>query len=356
MTSQETSPEYEGSLLWTLEEISHLVSHSGNAAETLANVVKLIQQRFKTDVCSVYLLQPDRSNLVLAATVGLLPQSVGRVRMRLNEGLVGLVGEQVEPLVLADATKHPRFKYFPEAGEDTYHSFLGVPLVDRRLLQGVLVVQTIEPRVFSQEDVGMLMTAGRQLAPIVSEARTMGQFVAPAHERLYALAQNLWWSWDDDSTRLFRALDPVPRPYRGRATQRCNRYRLTNLKSGRRNWRCTAASTTPIAECRSTCRRNTPGGRGMPVSFGPDRWPIFPLSSACTNQFRSIQAAWAYSQAITLRVPPIWASHSSALDSITRRVISSSVSILKVGSRRTTSASTVRCCQFIKFSVRLVNQ
>ena len=209
MTSQETSPEYKGSPLWTLGEISHLVSHSGNAAETLTNVVKLIQQRFKTDVCSVYLLQPDRSNLVLAATVGLLPQSVGLVRMRLNEGLVGLVGEQVEPLVLEDATKHPRFKYFPEAGEDPYHSFLGVPLVDRRLLQGVLVVQTIEPRVFSQEDVGMLMTAGRQLAPIVTEARTLGQFVAPAHERLYALAQNLWWSWDDDSTRLFRALDPV---------------------------------------------------------------------------------------------------------------------------------------------------
>ena len=207
MTFQDTSPEYKGSLLWTLGEISHLVSHSGNAAETLTNVVKLIQQRFKTDVCSVYLLQSDRSNLVLAATVGLLPQSVGLVRMRLNEGLVGLVGEQVEPLVLEDATKHPRFKYFPEAGEDPYHSFLGVPLVDRQLLQGVLVVQTIEPRVFSQEDVGMLMTAGRQLAPIVTEARTLGQFVAPAHERLYALAQNLWWSWDDDSTRLFRALE-----------------------------------------------------------------------------------------------------------------------------------------------------
>ena len=67
MTAQKPAPEYEGSLLWTLEEISHLVSHSGNAAETLANVVQLIQQRFKTDVCSVYLLEPDRTNLVLAA-------------------------------------------------------------------------------------------------------------------------------------------------------------------------------------------------------------------------------------------------------------------------------------------------
>ena len=205
----ESATTYEGSLLWTLEEISRLVSHSGNPAETLANIVQLIQRRFETDVCSVYLLEPDRANLVLAATVGLRPESVGRVRMRLSEGLVGLVGEQVRPQVVADATRHPRFKYFGEAGEDPYHSFLGVPLIDRGLLQGVLVVQTVEPRAFSPDDVRMLMTAGAQLAPVVSEARTLDQFVAPAHQRLCALAQNLWWSWDDDTTSLFRELDPI---------------------------------------------------------------------------------------------------------------------------------------------------
>jgi len=136
---------HEGALLWTLEEISRLVSNSGNFSETLMNIVKLIQQRFETDVCSVYLLEPDRSNLVLAATVGLRPESVGRVRMRLTEGLVGLVSEHVRPQVVEDATKHPRFKYLPEAGEDPYHSFLGVPLIDGGLLQGVLVVQTVQP-------------------------------------------------------------------------------------------------------------------------------------------------------------------------------------------------------------------
>jgi len=61
-----TSPQQ--SLLLTLEEISRLVSHSGNASETLSNIVQLLQQRFETDVCSVYLLEPDRSTLVLAAT------------------------------------------------------------------------------------------------------------------------------------------------------------------------------------------------------------------------------------------------------------------------------------------------
>ncbi len=186
-----------------------LVSDTGNTHETLTNVVQMIQARFGTDVCSVYLLEPDRSNLVLAATIGLRQESVGRVRMRLTEGLVGLVAEQLKPQCVADAMQHPRFKYFSEAGEDPYRSFLGVPLIDRGLLQGVLVVQTIAPRVFGPDDEQALVAAGAELAPIVAEARSIGQFLVPTHRRLAALAQNLWWSWDPDTTSLFRELDPT---------------------------------------------------------------------------------------------------------------------------------------------------
>ena len=131
MSTSDVVAREEESFLWTLEEISRLVSASGNASETLTNIVHLIQERFGTDVCSVYLLEADRSNLVLAATVGLRLESVGRVRMRLSEGLAGLVAEQLRPQVVADAPSHPRFKYFAEAGEDLYRSFLGVPILDR---------------------------------------------------------------------------------------------------------------------------------------------------------------------------------------------------------------------------------
>ena len=197
------------SLLLTLEEIGQLVSGSGNPSETLTNIVNLIQQRFVTDVCSVYLLEPDRTTLVLAATIGLRPESVGLVKMRVNEGLAGLVAEQLRPVFVRDATQHPRFKYFREAGEDPYRTFVGVPVIDRGVLQGVLVVQTAESRAFSDDDLRMLSTAGAQLAPIVSEARAVGNFVTPVHQRLLALAQNLWWSWDEESVSLFRELDPV---------------------------------------------------------------------------------------------------------------------------------------------------
>jgi len=193
----------------TREEISNLVHESGKPAETLMNVVALIAGRFHTDVCSAYLLEPDRAHLVLAATLGLRPQCIGTLRMGLHEGLAGLVAEQVRPVAVEQAKTHPRFKYFTEAGEDAYQSFLGVPLIDRGVLQGVLVVQTIEPRTFDPVEIEMLADAAGQVAHVVSEARTLDRFIAPAQERLWALARNLWWSWDPDSSALFLDLSPV---------------------------------------------------------------------------------------------------------------------------------------------------
>src|SRR5271166_2108416 len=140
----ETASARAATYVLTLEEIGHLAAEGGKPAETLMNVVALIARRFQTDVCSAYLLEPDRANLVLAATLGLRPQCVGTLRMSLTEGLAGLVAEQVRPLALEHAKKHPRFKYFREAGEDAYQGFLGVPLIDRGVLQGVLIVQATE--------------------------------------------------------------------------------------------------------------------------------------------------------------------------------------------------------------------
>jgi len=193
----------------TLDEIANLTAVGGNPADTLKNVAALIAKRFKTDVCSAYLLEPDRATLVLAATLGLRPQCVGTLRMSVHEGLAGLVAETARPVAAEQAKNHPRFKYFTESGEDQYQSFLGVPVIDRGVLQGVLAVQTVEPRAFREDEIRMLAEAAAQLAPVVSEARTLDRFIAPVRERLWSLARNLWWSWDADTTSLFRDLDPV---------------------------------------------------------------------------------------------------------------------------------------------------
>ena len=126
MSIRDVAARDEDSALWTLEEISRLVSASGNASETLNNIVHLIQRRFGTDVCSVYLLEPDRANLVLAATVGLRAESVGRVRMRLTEGLAGLVAERLRPQFVADARDASALQVFSRSRRGS------LPLVPRR--------------------------------------------------------------------------------------------------------------------------------------------------------------------------------------------------------------------------------
>src|SRR4029079_8412567 len=113
-SSDMSDPTYalKNSHVLTLEEISNLAQEGGKPAETLMNVVALIASRFRTDVCSAYLLEPDRTTLVLAATLGLRPQCVGTVRMGINEGLAGLVAEEVGPVAVEQVRNHPRFKYF----------------------------------------------------------------------------------------------------------------------------------------------------------------------------------------------------------------------------------------------------
>src|ERR1700689_4443298 len=174
--AMQTSELIRSSYVLTLEEIANLTAEGGKPAETLMNVVALIAKRFRTDVCSAYLLEPDRANLVLAATVGLRKECIGSLRMAVHEGLTGLVAELVRPVSGGQVKTHPRFKYFQNAGEDAYQSFLGVPLIDRGVLQGVLVVQTKDARVFSEDEIRMLAEAANQVAPVVSEARTLDRF------------------------------------------------------------------------------------------------------------------------------------------------------------------------------------
>ena len=89
--AKNSEPQTAATVL-TVEEIANLTREGGTPADTLMNVVALIATRFRTDVCSAYLVEPDRAHLVLAATVGLDPRSIGTLRMQLSEGLAGLVG------------------------------------------------------------------------------------------------------------------------------------------------------------------------------------------------------------------------------------------------------------------------
>ena len=157
--------------LETLEDISTLISHSEDLQEALRSIVTIIVQRMETEVCSIYLLEHKNTRLTLCATMGLDEDSVGKVSMGIDEGLTGLVIEQMRPVKVVDAQTHPRYKYFPETGEERFHSFLGIPLTEKRAPIGVLVVQTSRRREFSPDEIRLLKAISSQVSSIIIQAR-----------------------------------------------------------------------------------------------------------------------------------------------------------------------------------------
>ena len=85
-----------------------------------------------------------------------------------------------------------------------------MPLVDRGSLQGVLVVQTTEPREFSGDEISMLVAATAQLSPLVSELRRIGAFRGPGLRAAAGVgAEPVVVLGSRRPHSLFRELDPV---------------------------------------------------------------------------------------------------------------------------------------------------
>ena len=167
-------------MLETLHRVVHAVNAAADFSAALQIVVDEVATATAADVCSVYLHEEDLNYLRLMGTHGLNASAVGTVRLAVSEGLVGLVAERQESINLEDADQHPRFRYFPETGEERFHSFLGVPIIHYQSRLGVLVVQRVAHAGFSDAEVAFLVTMAAQLAGAIAHARTRGDLAVLA--------------------------------------------------------------------------------------------------------------------------------------------------------------------------------
>ncbi len=161
-------------MLETLRRIVQDVSAAPDLPSALAITVNRIRDTMHVAACTVYLADEDNREYVLMATAGLNPQAAGRVRLNRQQGLIGLVAERREPLNLEDASRHPRFHSVQDVGEEAYHAFLGVPLIQYRRVLGVLTVQHTATRQFQPAEVDFLVTIAAQLASILNHAILSG--------------------------------------------------------------------------------------------------------------------------------------------------------------------------------------
>ncbi len=170
-------------MLDTLHRIVQEVTRANDLSKALQLLTSGVRKAIQADVCSVYLTDFDSREHVLAATEGLRPEAVGKVRLPMHRGLIGLVAERAEPLNLDDATSHPRYLYIPHTGETEYHGFLGVPIIQYRTVLGVLVVRQQQPRQFEDEEVTFLFTLAAQLAGAIKHAQASGELATLTNRR-----------------------------------------------------------------------------------------------------------------------------------------------------------------------------
>ncbi len=156
MASLEQKLHEKTAQLAALREIGRAINAAWELKATLELITRKTAEVMDMDSCSIYLLDKAGEYLVLEATTGLIPESVGRARLRLGEGLTGWAAKMGQPVAVADAARDPRFKYLPDTGETVFQSLLAVALVNQGRVIGAMNVQTRTLHQYGADEVQLL--------------------------------------------------------------------------------------------------------------------------------------------------------------------------------------------------------
>ena len=192
-----------------LRRLREVMAEPVSAQERLDKVVVLIAANMVAEVCSVYVLRVD-GTLELYATEGLKREAVHQTVLKADEGLVGLVASEANPINLSEAQAHPAFSFRPETGEEIYHSFLGTPILRAGNTLGVLVVQNRAQRTYTEEEEEALQTTAMVLAEMIASGE-LSSLARPGAEPIARHAVNVSGTALADGIALGHAVLHEPR-------------------------------------------------------------------------------------------------------------------------------------------------
>src|SRR6478672_10362666 len=161
-----------------LHDIAQLATLARDWDELMRSIVDGTTAAMGVDVCSFYLADHEGMRLTLAATNGLDTSQVGRVSLAWGQGITGRVAASREPIAVEDVTLDDRFAWVRGFDIEALTGMLSVPLEWHGQVVGVLNVQTREPRVFGDEEIGFLRTIAALLAGIVEKGRLTAEVEA----------------------------------------------------------------------------------------------------------------------------------------------------------------------------------
>jgi signal transduction histidine kinase/CheY-like chemotaxis protein/HAMP domain-containing protein len=171
--------------LATLHRVGLDVTSALDLDGVLNALYEQIQRILETDSFHVALYDQTTGIIEFPLLTGIDgPIQIEPLNIRNQPGVTGHVIESGQPLYLPDLHEAP--------GETPYHaialsdrktrSYLGVPLIFREQVFGVLSIQSYKPNVYSESDVELLVTLATQASIAIQNARAYERLVETAEE------------------------------------------------------------------------------------------------------------------------------------------------------------------------------
>lgn len=138
----------------------------------LSEVVKIVNEMTKADSVFIYLLDARKEHLVLMASKTSHRKELGKVNLRIGEGITGWVAKENKPVAIKkNASQDPRFKKFDVLPEDRYEAFLSVPIIYKGKVVGVINVQHKKSHDYSANTINLLKLIAGQMGGVIENAR-----------------------------------------------------------------------------------------------------------------------------------------------------------------------------------------
>lgn len=165
------TPAHQGQRFETLARLAQAVTASLSLSDVLDTVARAAIDFFPPSAARIWVLEENA--LVLRAEAGTMapPRSGRKTRLAFGEGLTGHVARTRRSLAVDAVLADRRTVNVRWMRQEKSTSFLGIPLVVRDQLVGVLALFTREPHRFTKDEVEILTSFGTQAGIAINNAR-----------------------------------------------------------------------------------------------------------------------------------------------------------------------------------------
>ena len=158
--------------LRAFNEIGKTLTSTLNIGEVLSIIMEKISQLLRPTNWSLLLVDEDAKELYFEIVVGEGAEKLKDVRLPLNEGVVGWVTTNAQPILVTDATKDERWcDKMDDMTQFQTRSILCAPMVVRDSVLGVIELVNSQPNAFSEADLRLVNSLADFAAIAIDNAR-----------------------------------------------------------------------------------------------------------------------------------------------------------------------------------------